>query len=136
MSNKLVEESFTNEFNQVIQPGDRVVYVVQGYQHGYTAKIGTYLGTTEGHPTVVGSASKKVRYLPDMSRQVNYYDFPKLDDYVTREPGESYCSPRYAEARKRLNEDTAVFNKTLITKIELDDWTKSTLKVDMVYPTS
>jgi len=40
-------EPFTNNFNQVIQPGQKVVVVTKGYSGGINTYLGTYLGYRE-----------------------------------------------------------------------------------------
>ena len=41
---ELVAEAFTNEFGQMIQPGDEVVYVGTGYGHSVRVNKGKFAG--------------------------------------------------------------------------------------------
>lgn len=41
---ELVAEAFTNEFGQVINPGDEVVYVGSGYNHSVSVRQGKFGG--------------------------------------------------------------------------------------------
>ena len=41
---ELIAEAFTNEFGQVIQPGDDVVYVGTGYAHNVSVNKGKFAG--------------------------------------------------------------------------------------------
>lgn len=44
MTSKCIAEAYTNEFDQVLNPGDRVVYVGGGYNHRVTVNVGTFAG--------------------------------------------------------------------------------------------
>ena len=45
------EVSFTNSIGQVIQPGDRVITIAQGYCHSTKVREGMYLGMVGDSPT-------------------------------------------------------------------------------------
>jgi len=55
-SRGLIEGPFTNMYGQVINPGDKVVYVAQGYNHSVRTGLGTFVGYRvgrNGEPTSV-----------------------------------------------------------------------------------
>lgn len=43
-SKKYLEEAFTNEFGQVINPGDSIIAITTGYAHNVNIRPATYLG--------------------------------------------------------------------------------------------
>lgn len=54
---KLIEQAWTNSIGQVINPGDKVLVIVQGYNHSTYTKIGTFLGVNQrGQGTALVSA--------------------------------------------------------------------------------
>lgn len=53
MANKLQEVPFKNDIGQTIVPGDKVITVTTGYAHRVAVRPGTYVGTVNGHPSIV-----------------------------------------------------------------------------------
>lgn len=43
-ANKYLEEAFTNEFGQVIQPGQTIIAITTGYSHNVHIRQAIYLG--------------------------------------------------------------------------------------------
>jgi Tfp pilus assembly protein PilP len=62
-------EPFTNEFGQVIQPGDKIIAVAQGYQHSIKVRNGIYLGLRRDQNGKVSSVS--IRYKVKDTKYVN-----------------------------------------------------------------
>lgn len=62
-------EPFTNEFGQVIQPGDKIIAVAQGYNHSVSVHKGIYLGLRKSGMFKVSSVS--VRYQIETTIHVN-----------------------------------------------------------------
>lgn len=53
MAHKLQEVPFKNDIGQTIVPGDRVVTVTTGFGHQVDVRPGTYVGTVNGHPSIL-----------------------------------------------------------------------------------
>lgn len=53
----LIAEPFTNELGQVINPGDQVVAVSQGYNHSVGVRLSTYIGLRKDAKGRVSSVS-------------------------------------------------------------------------------
>ncbi len=68
---ELVAEAFTNEFGQMIQPGDEVVYVGTGYGHSVIVNKGKFAGVyyTTGR---VYTKDDKGQYVRDEKGNVKY----------------------------------------------------------------
>lgn len=67
-----VNEPFVNELNQKIMPGDKVVGVVQGYNHSVRIITGTFDGVYKDHNSnVVGT---RVIHIPVVRKERVYDD--------------------------------------------------------------
>ncbi len=68
---ELVAEAFTNEFGQIIQPGDEVVYVGTGYGHSVRVNKGKFAGVYYS-TGLVYTKDDKGQYVRDEKGSVKY----------------------------------------------------------------
>lgn len=71
------EESFTNELDQVINPGDEIVMVTTGYAHSVDIRRGTYLGVRKNGN---GEVTSTTCSYPD-TKSIYNYDLPWEERY-------------------------------------------------------
>lgn len=71
------EESFTNELDQVINPGDEIVMVTTGYAHSVDIRRGTYLGVRKNGNGEVTSTTCSYKTMENIYN----YDLPWRERY-------------------------------------------------------
>lgn len=92
-------EPFTNELGQVIQPGDHIIAVTQGYNHSTKVRKGIYLGLRFASKGKVSSVVVKVqtsgyRWVDASGKQCHYSGEGVKNEKYTYERQSSLPSKR------------------------------------------
>lgn len=88
-SNKFVETSFTNEFGQIINVNDDVIYIGSGYNHSVKIKKGKFGGVYIGKVYKHGEYKEEivavqVKEIPEQKRKYDYVDgkYQFIEEYT------------------------------------------------------
>lgn len=111
--NEFVEEEFTNDIDQVLKPGDKVVAVTTGYAHNvgvFTGEFGGVWRRRGGDRRIVGT---RVKNIPYETKDIVYCDDGEHIEYKWRPSGEK---DRWGYVRQERYATGRRFNLVPVTK--------------------